>query len=187
MAATVLIISGHGAYSATGSPTASTTFATTETDITSLAVKFKTADNDTNDTLNPIMKPAAGTNYSYQKNLRAKTTVTPDGDISNLRFFGDGGSWGTGVTLRGHSKPVGNYDTPVATQITTDGGSALSDVQATFTSGSPLSLMSAATIISNPSTGYGTQDLVELQLEVGTTASRGTKGPRTLTYRFDET
>ena len=179
MAATVIIVSGHGA-----------TITTTETTVSGTTMKFKRQDNDTDDLNGPIPKPGAGTVYSWRKSLRIKVTATPDGNISNLRFFGDAGSWGTGVTAYAHSKPIANYDQASSADetalISTDGGSSVVDAS-TLTSGSPLSLNAAAEILANPATGYGTQDMVEMQVGVASTASRGTKGPRVFTYRFDET
>lgn len=176
MPATVQFISAHGA-----------TVTTTETNVASGVLKFKRADNDTDDAADPIPKPTGSEVFSWRKSCRIKATVAPDGNISNLRFFTDAGSWGTGVTLYGHKKPVANYDQASSsdntTKIVDDGGSAVSDA-ATFTSGSPLTV-EAGTVLA-ATTGYGTQDLVELQLGVANTASRGLKGPRVLTYRWDE-
>lgn len=176
MAATVVIISAHGA-----------TITTTETDITSATIKYRRSDADTNDTSNPIPKPAAGNNFSWRKTMRIKVNVAPDGDISNLRFFSDGVSWGTGVTMRGHTNPVSEYtqasSADEGTEIDQGTGSAITDMD-TYTSGSPLTVNSG--VVLTATTGYGTQDTVETQLKVASTASRGKKGPITYTYRFDE-
>lgn len=177
MAATVQIISAHGA-----------TVTTTETQIDGTTIKYKRADNDTNDTANPVPKPAAGSNFSWRKSMRIKITVAPDGDITNLRWFGPGASWGTGVTLWAHTKPTANYDQASSAddsaKIGVDGGSAVTDAINYITSA--VLTVNAGTVV-GATTGYGTQDLVETQIEVASTASRGTKGPQTFTYRFDET
>lgn len=181
MAATVIIESCHGA-TVGGAPT----------DVTGAGCRFKLADNDTVDLNNPIPKPAASNTWSWRKSFRIKVTATPDGSISNLKWFTDGLSWGTGVTLRAHSRPVANYTQASASDesavIATGGGSSVVDA-ATLTSGAYLSMNSGGTILSNPSTGYGTQDLFECQLEVASTASHGIKpssGSRVITARFDE-
>lgn len=178
MAATIQVISGHGVA-----------FTTTETQIDGAAIKYKWADNDTNDTINPIVIPAAGTNYSWRKSMKGKVTVTPAGSVSNFRWYSDGGAWGTGVVLNGHSVPTANYTQPSAADqaalIAVNGGSAITDV-ATFTAGAPLTMNGGAVVLSNPSTGYGTQDIFETQLAVGTTAVRGPTNSRTFTLKWDE-
>ncbi len=161
----------------------------TEYQVDGVTFRFNRADDVVNTTANPIPKPAAGSNYSWRKTFRCKVTATPDGDISNLRFFTDAGSWGTGVTMWAHTMPWANYTQGASgdesAKITNGAGSTVTDAS-TFTSGSPLTINSG-TVISNPSTGYGTQDTLVAQLEVASTASRGTKGPRTVTWRYDET
>lgn len=180
MVATLQIISAHGA-----------TVSTTETQVDGGTAKYKRADNDTNDLNNPVPKPSGSEEFSYRKSMRLKATVAPDGDLSNVRWFGDAGSLGTGVTLYGHSKPTANYDQATSAdntvKITTDGGTAVVDFLGTYTSGSPLTMNSGGVMLTNPTTGYGTQDLFESQVGVANTASRGTKGPRTITCRVDET
>ena len=103
--------------------------------------------------------------------------------MSNLRFFSDGTSWGTGITA--YAKKLSSY-----TQASSSDNSALFDGTAvdvtTYTSGSPLTI-NASTVLSNPSTGYGTQDYLVMQVGGGTTAGAGTTSARTLTYRVDET
>ena len=56
----------------------------------------------------------------------------------------------------------------------------------TKSSGSPL-VVNSGTVLSNPSTGFGTQDYVVMQLQVGSTAGPGVTSLRTYTYRVDET
>lgn len=193
MAATTQIISGHGAANMTGSPTGATTWVTTETQVDGTTIRFKRADNDTNNSLNPTPKPSSGTNYSWRKSFRLKVTVTPDGDIADLEFYTDGGSWGSGLTVNGHKKPVGNYDVASSADesalIAVDSGGSIVDA-ATWLTGAALSVKSGV-MLSNPDTGYGDQDLVELQLAATTSASKGTKPSavttRQYTYRFNET
>lgn len=179
MAATIQAISAHGA-----------TLTTAETNIAALLIRFKWADNDTDDILNPIVRPPSGSKYSWRKSIRPKITVAPDVALANYRFFSSGGSWGTGVTMRAHKKPAANYDqATIADQsaiITTDGGSSVVDA-ATFTDVSPL-VVTAGTFIA-ATTGYGTADIIEMQLEVTSAATFGEKpeaAPEVYTLRFDE-
>lgn len=175
MAATVVVNNLQGAAGDTEYQVDGTTF------------KFKRADNVLNDTSNPIPKPASGSNFSWRKSFRCKVTVAPDGDISNLRFFTDAGSWGTGVTVWAHRMPFANYTQggsgDETTKIVAGAGSTVVDSM-TLDSGSYLTI-NAGTVLT-ATTGYGTQDMVEAQGEVASTASRGTKGPRVFTWRYDE-
>lgn len=61
MAATVQILEKNGA-------------GPTTTDKTSGTIRFKNADNATVDTGNPMVKPGAGTDYSFEKWLRLNVT-----------------------------------------------------------------------------------------------------------------
>jgi hypothetical protein len=147
--------------------------------------RFHRADTNTSadgsTTYIPI--PASGTNYSYRRTFKLKVDTTPVGAVANLRFFSDGSSWGTGITC--YAKQKAAY-----TQATSADNTALFDGTAvdvtTYTSGSPLTINSG-NVLSNPSTGYGTQDYLVMQVGVGSTAAAGTTAARTLTYRVDET
>ncbi len=126
--------------------------------------------------------PTSGTNYSWRKHFKLNVTTTPVGAVSNLRFFSDGTSWGTGVTA--YAKISATYTQGSSSDNSTVITSA-TDVT-TYTSGSPLTVNSG-TVLSNPTTGYGTQDYVVMQVAGGTTVAAGTTSARTLTYRVDET
>lgn len=162
MVATVQIIEKNGA-------------GPTTTDKTSGTVRFKTADNATVDTLDPINIPAAGTNYSYEKWLRLNVTVAPNTNISNLKFYTDGGNGlGTGVGL--FAKAVTTYTTPALGTSTTGYTDAF-----TYTSGSALSLGAG------PFTGTGEKgDHSVLLMTVADTASPGQTPSETITFSYDE-
>lgn len=88
MGATVNIASVHGATP------------TTVTNVDGSSIRFKQAGNDTVDAVNPIPIPAAGTEYSWIKQLQFAATTTPSNTINNLRFSTDGANtFGTGVSL----------------------------------------------------------------------------------------
>ena len=98
MAATVQIIEKNGAG---GTPT----------DKTSGQIRFKNADNATVDTANPMVKPGAGTDYSFEKWLRLNVTGGTYTEITNIKAYMDGANGlGTGVTL--YAKAVASYTTP---------------------------------------------------------------------------
>ena len=160
MPAVVEIRSAHGGTD--GSPGS-------ENAVTS--VRFKSADNDTADTNNPLVRPSSGTNYSFEKWIRLYVTTAPDNNLTNLRFHRASGTPSTGISdyygevsqATGYKVPVGtlsSYATnPVPTTATT-----LTNDNGTFTG-----------------TGhYG--PWIVLQWRVASNASPGTQN--TLTYRF---
>ena len=71
MAATVQIVEKNGAGG-------------TQTDKTSGTIRFKNADNSTVDTSNPMVKPGAGTDYSFEKWLRFNVSGGTYTEISNI-------------------------------------------------------------------------------------------------------
>lgn len=162
MAATVQIIEKNGAG---GTPT----------DKTSGQIRFKNADNATVDTANPMVKPGAGTDYSFEKWLRLNVTGGTYTEITNIKAYMDGANGlGTGVTL--YAKAVASYATPAEATGTAGYTDAF-----TYTSGSPLSLGAGP----YSSTGEKGDHLV-LMLAVGTTASGGITSSETLTFSYDE-
>lgn len=162
MAATVQIIEKNGAG---GTPT----------DKTSGQIRFKNADNATVDTSNPMVKPGAGTDYSFEKWLRLNVTGGTYTEITNIKAYMDGASGlGTGVTL--YAKAVASYATPAEATGTAGYTDAF-----TYTSGSPL------TLGAGPYTSTGEKgDHLVMMLAVGTTASGGITSSEVLTFSYDE-
>lgn len=118
MAATVNITSYHGA---TGSTT---------NNVDGGNLRFKVADNDTADALNPVPIPAAGTNYSYLKQLRFNAGTTPSNTIDNLKFYTDGANgFGTGVGLavKAVTEETGTATSGTTTTLTDTGASWTTD------------------------------------------------------------
>jgi len=162
MAATVQIIEKNGAG---GTPT----------DKTSGQIRFKNADNSTVDTANPMVKPGAGVDYSFEKWLRLNVTGGTYTEITNIKAYMDGANGlGTGVTL--YAKAVASYATPAEATGTAGYTDAF-----TYTSGSPLSLGAGP----YSSTGEKGDHLV-MMLAVGTTASGGITSSEVLTFSYDE-
>jgi hypothetical protein len=147
-------------------------------DKTSGTVRFKTADDQTVDTNARMQVPAAGTNYSYTKQLRFYFSSGPSVDIQNLRAYSDGSNtFGTGVGVQ-YSLPGITWGANINTNIS---GTDLF----TKTSGSPIDLDAVST---GPHTGTGYKgDLLRLQMTVASTASPGTLTAETLTLAYDET
>lgn len=129
-----------------------------------------------------ITVPTSGTNYSWRKSFKLNVTGAPTGSVSNLRFFSDGVSWGTGITC--YAKASASYTQASSSDNTTlFDGTAVSVT--TYTSSSPLTI-NAGTVLT-ATTGYGTQDYLVMQVGVTSAASPGVTSARTLSYRVDET
>ncbi len=145
----------------------------------------------TSDTYNPgtsypIVKPAAGSNYSYWKSWYLNADTTPAGTINNVKVYTDGSIGWSGVTLKFGTKAT--YTQATGTQDTTgnDAASGLSITMtdaSTYISASPLSITGT---IANPSTGKITDYLI-VQATVSTSATAGTLSAETITFRYDET
>lgn len=162
-------------------------------------MRFKTADDATIDTNNPIPIPAAGTKYSYWKQIYLYCGTAPSTKVDNVKLYSDGGGFGTGIALKvGAQFPVKtnalNTGYEVATGTPGDTGDEMVAAHAgltssvdmfTKTSGSPLAVTinEAGSIIDaiGETTNY-----VCLQMEVGTTASPGDLTDETLTFQYDE-
>lgn len=154
--------------------------ADTGTDKTSGTIRFKAADNSTVDANDPLPIPVAGYTYSYTKKVRAKMTDPPNTQVDNLRWYSDGGGFGTGISV--YAKNLGttwgaNYNTEMS------GGTDLF----TYTSGAPLDgdgTDAGPFVPADDDTYIG--DLIELQMWIANTASPGTLSAETLTLAYDE-
>ena len=162
-------------------------------------MRFKTADDATIDLVNPIPIPTAGTKYSFWKQIYLLCSTAPVTQVDNIKFYTDGGGFGTGVELKaGDETPTKtnalNTGYEVATGTPGDTGDEMVAAHAgltgstdafTYTTGSPLSvsITEAGNIINLQNE---TSDYVILQMEVISTASPGTLSSETLTFRYDE-
>lgn len=162
MAATVQIIEKNGAGG-------------TGTDKTSGTIRFKNADDATVDLNDPMVVPASGTDYSYEKWLRLNVTGGSYSQITDIVAYSDGANGlGTGVGL--YAKAVSSYATPAEATATT----GYTDFF-TYTSGSPLSLGAG------PFTSTGEKgDHLVMIATVADTASGGLTSSETLTIAWNE-
>lgn len=161
-----------------------TTDADTGVNKTSGTIRFKAVASTTSTTADandPLVVPAAGTDYSFVKKIRAYMEAPPDINITNLRWYTDGGNgFGTGVTAT--AKNIGttfgsHYDTAMS------GGADLFG----YTSGSPLDGDGTDTgpfVPADDDTYIG--DIIEIQIAVASTASNGALTAETLTLAYDE-
>jgi hypothetical protein len=152
----------------------------TNTTITNL--RFNTNDDADQTSANPLVKPAAGTNYSYTKTIYLNADTTPSGTINNVKFYCDGAIGWTGCTV--YIGSTGTYTQATGTPGTTGNESTVATTAITgYTSGAPKSVTGT---ISNPNTGKIT-DYVAIQVAVSTSAVAGTLAAETFTWQYDET
>lgn len=151
------------------------------TDKTDGTVRFKLADDATVDTNDPMVVPEAGSDYSYEKTLRAYMEAPPDTQVSNLRWYTDGSNGlGTGVTVA--VKNIGVTWSAHADTEMADGSDLFG-----YTSASPLDGDAADTgpfVPADDDSYIG--DLIRMQMTVASTASNGATPTETLTLAFDE-
>ena len=179
MAATVIINEYNGAGPGT------------KTNKTSGTIRFKNADNAVVDLNDPLVVPASGQEYSFEKWLRLQITGGTFTQISNLRAYSDGAnSFGTGIKL--WHAVSGAYIQPVVPSEAADppqsaaAGSPVEPMTDFFarTQGSPADLDGINT---GPFTATGDiGDFLALVMEVEPTASQGVLTAETLTFAYDE-
>jgi hypothetical protein len=166
----------------------------TKTDKTSSTVRFKSADNATVDTNNPLSIPASGQTYSYEKWLRLAITGTPPSQrINNLKFYTDGSNGydsGSGfVKLWGEVAASGAFRSAeaavAANSIPLGGSGSLTMTNAfTYTANGALSLSSAAETFSGSGVDIGL--FVVAVMEIEPSATQGTLTAETGTFSYDE-
>jgi hypothetical protein len=156
----------------------------TATAKTSATVRFKNADNATDDANDPLVIPSSNREYSYEKWVRAEVTGGTYTNITNVRFYTDGANgYNTGIKLWATTDAT--YSTP-ATPTETDDPPHHDAVDMTdaftYTSGSSL------TLGAGPYTGNGEiGDYLVMVMEVETTATvSGNSGNETMTISYDE-
>ncbi len=157
-------------------------------------IRFKQEDNATIDTNNPVPIPTTGSNFSYWKHVYLQCGSAPDTQIDNIKFYTDGGGFGTGIFLNiGSETPTKNSGSnsgyEVADTASTMSGNHTEIINVlnafSFTSGSTkdVSISEASNIID----AIGeTSDYIIFQLVVDNSASPGNLADETLTIRYDE-
>jgi len=157
-------------------------------------LRFKLADDNTQDTNNPCVKPAAGTNYSAWKAICLYCAGTaPDNDIDNIKIYTDGTLGWTGCTVE-----VGDEDVALASYDQATGSGDSWDIMTdhtsitgtsslfAYTSGSTRAVAEEAAW-STPGTNEPITKQIILQLNVGSTAVGGNQAAETITWMYDET
>jgi len=161
MVATVIINEKNGAGEVSSDKTGGT-------------IRFKNVDNAVVDTNNPLVIPATGSDWSFEKWLRLNVSGTFT-EISNLKFYMDGANnFGTGINS--WVKTAASYVTPV------EGTSSAGSLDTfSYTSAAPLNLGAGPYTIAGDIGSY----LVML-MEVQSTATQGVLSAETLTIAYDE-
>lgn len=139
-------------------------------------LRFKSADNNTDDSNDPLVKPTTGTNYSYEKYCQIHVTTAPGTSLSNLKLLSSVNFGGTGA-YKGLSLWYGfvtTYAAPVQTHLV-----------ATNTLGTTEISWSNAGTLGTATTGaWG--DTAVFQVGIGNTASGGEITDWNITARYDE-
>jgi hypothetical protein len=147
----------------------------TATDKTGATVRFKNADNSTVDLVAPMVKPGAGSDWSFEKWLRMNVTGGTYTQITGVKVYSDGAN-GLGAGINVWAKAVAAYATPAEGTASTGYANLF-----TFTSGAALSLGAG------PFTGTGEKgDHAVLLCEVTSAAAGGLTPSETVTLAWDE-
>lgn len=153
-------------------------------------IRLKLADNNTQDTNNPNVRPAAGVNYSFWKSMVLHAVTPPDTGINNVKLFTDEAlapEWDDCIIWVG-DETSGTYQQATGAG---DSGAEMVANHAQITGRTNLfSFGVGAPKDISGSIGYATgriSDYVVLQGQVGPAASGGHMPYETLTWRYDET
>ncbi len=146
-------------------------------------VRFNTDDTVNPGTVNPMVKPSAGTNRSFTKTVFLNADSTPSGTINNVLLYCDGTIGWTGCTL--FVGASGTYTQATGTDGVTGNDSSLATANIERYS-SVASAKAISGSITNPSTGRIT-DYIAMQTDLSTSAVAGTLSAETISLQYDET
>lgn len=163
----------------------------TETDITSGTTRSSLSDDPNPGSTNPLLKPVSGTHYAFWVSTRLKAVTSPDGTISNIRWYADGANnYGTGVNCNGRDatgyvEALGTVGVAGTILNTTNYPGLAANPTNVFshTAGSPRSIPGSLT---NPDTGFF-GSLFVYQHSILSTCVTGVKTAETFTWAWDET
>ena len=163
-------------------------------------IRFKTADDPTIDTNNPIPIPASGTKRSFWKSIFLKAVSGTFLKIDTIKFFTNGPGFGTGITVFiGGETPVRNsastagYDQ--ATGVVGDDGNEMiashsgistkDDAFVTFTPSTPKTVTISENLSEIDAIGE-TSTYIVAQMDVDSTAGPGDLDNEIWTFQYDE-
>jgi hypothetical protein len=147
----------------------------TATDKTGGTVRFKNADNAAVDLNDPLVRPGAGSDWSFEKWLRLNVAGGSYSQITNIRAYCDGASgFGAGVNLWWRAAAA--YAQPV--EPTSPAG---------FADGFGYSAASPLVLGAGPFSGAGEKgDHLVMALEVQAAAAGGMLPAESVTLAWDE-
>ena len=157
-------------------------------------LRYNVADDNDQDSGNPVPIPAAGTEYSFMKQIYLKCTTAPSVKADTFVIYTDGGDFGTGVTVKaGDETPTNNTGSNAGYELATAAVEMVADNANltgstdlfTFTSGSAKSVSVSEASSQIDAIGELT-DYVVLQMEAINTASHGLLSAETITYAWQE-
>lgn len=154
------------------------------------AVYMQTCDQASQDATNLLMRPLAGSYYSFWITVFLNAESSPVTAINNIKIYSSGAISWTGVVLYVGDETTTTYeqstgvvgqtgDEMLANHGEIDNRTNMND----WTEGSTMDVDGS---ISNPDTGRISNNVV-LQCQIGTNAVPGVLSAQTLTWRYDET
>ncbi len=181
-----------------------TTMTPSDTDTTSLTgappnIRFKTADDFNIDTNDPIPIPASGVKRSFWKSIFLKAIAGPFTQITEVKFFTNGGSFGTGIltevadelpnhnstSTSGYSEATGVQGDDGDEMVANYGGLTGKQDAFGFVSMTPKDVTISETDNKIQNVGESTNYLV-FQMEVDSSAGPGDLPNETWTFQYDE-
>ena len=157
----------------------------TATDKTSGTVRYKKADDATVDANNPLVKPSAGNDRSYEKWMRLQIGGTgPTGVITSPVFYTDGtNNYGTGITAFIRTTNPGSFSTPAIPANDASGTDQFS-----YNSGAAKALdVANAGPFSGTSVDIADYAVLHMTLATSVAAPQNPTSSETLTFAYDET
>lgn len=162
-------------------------------------IRFKTADDATIDSNNPIPITSSGTLRSYWKQMYLYCDTAPNTQVDNVRFYTDGGGFGTGITLKvGEQFPTKSSGSDAGYELATGTAGEFGGEMVASHAGLTSSIDAFGKTEADPLTVSISQDgsiinaisettnYVVLQMEVTDAASPGDLTDETLSWKYDE-
>ncbi len=158
-------------------------------------LRFKQEDDAIINTADAMPIPAAGTNYSYWKQIYVNCDTAPATSVDNLKFYTDGVGFGAGIAVKvGDEFPTKNSGSDAGYEVAdgavemvaNHGGLTGSTDVFSFTAGGMLvgpTISEAGNIIDAQNE---TSNYMVFQMEVTNAASAGDLADETFTLQYDE-
>ena len=159
-------------------------------------LRFKTADNNTVDSVDEIPIPSSGINRSYWKHVYLKVVGGIFSRIGNIKFYTNGTNYGSGITINvGNETPVKDSGYVIANgirgttgneMVASHGGiSGKTEVFGNYTSGSPktVSISESGSLMDSVNE---TSDYLIFQMDIDNTVTKADLSNKTWTIQYDE-